>query len=404
MNENIETYKNVPKGELDDRMKRFMSAMDKTYPDWGMCAVVGAVNMYYLTGTIQDGTLLIERGKSATLWVRRSYDRAVLESEFQDIRRMGSFRDVAPNYKSIPETLYLDMSEANMQWYRFLTKYMPFKKTLPVDAILLKTRSVKSQYEIKRMRKAGGAVSRLLREEAPLLMREDMSEVDLGAELFSLFLRNGHHGITRFSMHNVDPLLGHVGFGESTFYPSVFNGASGQVGLCPAAPVLGNRQIKLKHGDLVYIDVVFGVEGYNSDKTQVYSFGKRQSAYVEDVYRHCIELEKLAVSMLRPGTKPSEIYNAVLKVVQPKLRECFMGAAGRTVPFLGHGTGLYVDEWPVITNGFDDPLECGMTIAIEPKFGIEGVGIVGSENTYLITEQGAECMTGGIEEIILCPV
>jgi len=394
---------NVPGSELTERMKRFVSAMDKAYPDWEMCAIVGAVNLFYFTGTIQDGTLLIERGKGATLWVRKCYERAVLESEFGDIRRMSGFRDVAQSYKSIPKTLYLDMSEASMQWYGFITKYMPFQKTLPVDAALLNLRAVKSRYEIELMRKAGSAVDKLLREDAPLLLREGMSEAELGAALFPLFIRDGHHGISRFSMHNVDPLLGHVGFGESSFYPSVFNGASGQIGLCPAAPVLGSRHVKLKHGDLVYIDVVLGVEGYNTDKTRLYSFGKPQPAYVEDIYRHCHELEKLAVSMMRPGVKPSEIYTTVCESVQPELRECFMGAAGRTVPFLGHGTGLYVDEWPVIAKGFNDPLECGMTIAIEPKIGVEGVGIVGSENTYLITESGAECLTGGIEKIMLCP-
>ena len=41
-----------------------------------------------------------------------------------------------------------------------------------------------------------------------------------------------------------------------------------------------------------------------------------------------------------------------------------------------------------------------MVIAFEPKFVIPGVGAVGVENSYLITETGAEKLTHFEEEII----
>ena len=77
-----------------------------------------------------------------------------------------------------------------------------------------------------------------------------------------------------------------------------------------------------------------------------------------------------------------------------------MGAEGKNVPFVGHGVGLHVDEMPVIAKGFDEPLVPGMTIAVEPKMGIDGVGIVGCEDTWLVTEFGAENLTGEAKEII----
>ena len=40
-----------------------------------------------------------------------------------------------------------------------------------------------------------------------------------------------------------------------------------------------------------------------------------------------------------------------------------------------------------------------MTIALEPKFVIPGVGAVGVENTYVVTESGLECITVFPEEI-----
>src|SRR5271169_594675 len=42
--------------------------------------------------------------------------------------------------------------------------------------------------------------------------------------------------------------------------------------------------------------------------------------------------------------------------------------------------GLEIDEPPVIANGFDEPLAEGMVIALEPKRGVAGVGMVGTED------------------------
>lgn len=390
----------VPGNELKNRMDRFIMQMDKTYAGWEICVITGSMSMYWLTGTICDGLLMIRRGKDAVLWARRGYDRAVLESEFGEIRSMAGFRDVAGYAGKLPDTLYLDMAAATLEWHGIFNKYMSFEKILPVDKVMLTARSVKSRYEIDIMSRAGGIIHRLLTEELPKVLYAGISEAELGAAMYPILIKNGYHGISRFSMKNTDVVLGHIGFGESPLYPSVFNGASGIVGLCPAVPVLGSRDVKLKEGDLIYVDIGFGIDGYNVDKTVVFSYRKGQPDYVNDIHEHCLEIERQAVSMMRAGTKPSDIYKAAIESVKPEIAGFFMGTEGRTVQFLGHGVGLYIDEFPVIAKGFDESLECGMTIAIEPKAGIKGAGMVGSENTYLVTESGAVCLTGNALEIV----
>ena len=42
-----------------------------------------------------------------------------------------------------------------------------------------------------------------------------------------------------------------------------------------------------------------------------------------------------------------------------------------------------------------------MVIAVEPKKGIKGTGMVGIENTFLITKNGAENLTEDSDEIKL---
>lgn len=392
----------VPLAELRQRMTRFHSKMDELCPEWELCALVGEMNVFYLTGTIVDGVLFLRRNGPATLWVRRGYERAVLESEFEDIRRMSSFRDVAAVVGQLPDTLYLDMSFASLEWYSFLTRYMPFRETRPVDKVCLEARAVKSDYELTRLREAGATIDQMLFETVPPLLHAGMSEADLGVELFSLFIKHGYHGLSRFTMRNTPVIMGHIGFGISALYPSVFDGASGTFGLCPAAPVLGSRHVTLKKGDLVYIDVCFGIDGYNVDKTLIYSYGAPQPDWVCDIHELCLSLEREIASMLLPGTRPCDIYEHILARVPPEILPFFMGPPGRTVPFLGHGVGLYVDEYPVLAKGFVKPLEAGMTLAVEPKAGLENIGMVGNENTYLVTPEGGDCLSVAAHSILVC--
>ena len=82
------------------------------------------------------------------------------------------------------------------------------------------------------------------------------------------------------------------------------------------------------------------------------------------------------------------------------LDEHFMGAGPQRVRFLGHGVGMEIDELPVLAPGFDEPLEEGNVIAVEPKFVFPGRGAVGIENMYAVTADGFETMTTAPEELI----
>ncbi|HII91130.1 MAG TPA: aminopeptidase P family protein, partial [Methanosarcina sp.] len=62
-----------------------------------------------------------------------------------------------------------------------------------------------------------------------------------------------HHGLCRFGMFDTEMVLGNVCFGESSIYPSYFNGPGGIYGMSPAVPLIGSRDRKLKKGDLVFI-------------------------------------------------------------------------------------------------------------------------------------------------------
>ena len=147
-------------------------------------------------------------------------------------------------------------------------------------------------------------------------------------------------------------------------------------------------------GDLVFVDIGCGVEGYHTDKTMTYMFGRPIPNEAIEIHHKCVEIQNKIAEMLKPGATPSEIYYSITESLSPGFLKNFMGYGNRRVKFLGHGIGLTIDEFPVIAHGFDEPLQEGMVLALEPKKGIDKVGMVGIENTFIVTTEGGRCITG----------
>ena len=383
----------VPVRELNQRMARFRDRMDRDHPDWEAAGITGKVNLYYLTGTIQDGLLTIPRDRDAVFWVRRSYERAMAESEFPDIRKMTSYRDAAAVTGKVNKPVYLELDTVTLAQYGRMNKHFAFSGVQPLDAQVAKVRSVKSPYEFSLMEKAGKIHRHVLEDCVPDLLSEGIDELTLTADLYSVMVREGHQGHMRFGMFN-EMLLGQIGFGTSSIAPICVDTPGGISGLSPAVPMSGSRERKLKKGDLVVVDIGCGVEGYHTDKTLSYMFGKAIPGDAIRAHERCVEIQIEIASLLKPGAIPSEIYASVMAGLEPEFLENFMGYGQNTVRFLGHGIGLEIDESPVISKGFDEPLEEGMVFAVEPKKGIRDVGLVGIENTFAVTPGGGRSLTG----------
>ena len=384
----------TPASELRDRMERFRLRMERDHPTWEFAAIFGRANQFYLTGTMQDGVLLIPRDREAVLWVRRSLERALDESFFPDIRPMRSYRDAAAGMGACPGVIHVETEVVPLALLERFQKHFPCTEVRALDLQAAMVRAKKSAYELAIMERAGRIHRRVLEDAVPGMLREGMSEAELGGEVFSRLVREGHHGITRFGMFGTEMVLGQFGFGENSLYPTGFDGPGGCRGMAPGAPVLGNRDRTLRSGDLVFVDCGCGVQGYHTDKTVTYMFRGPASEEAVEAHYRCVEVQDETASMLRPGVMPSEIYETILGGLDPAFLENFMGYGNRRVQFLGHGIGLAVDEAPAIARGFDEPLEEGMVFAIEPKKGVRGVGMVGIENTFVVTRGGGRCITG----------
>ena len=124
----------VPAAELAARLENLRRAMTIAsakslslagYIDWGMILLDSKIDLYYFTGTMQEGALVITPDEAA-LFVRHSYECAVRDSSFADIRPLGSFRGIASAFPHIPETVYVATRTMTLQKLAMLQKYLPF--------------------------------------------------------------------------------------------------------------------------------------------------------------------------------------------------------------------------------------------------------------------------------------
>ena len=388
-----EALRPVPASELEARLERFRRAMDAAHPGWEMAAVNHKVAMYYFTGTIQEGVLLI-RPQDAVFWVRRSFERACNESHFSDIRPMHSFREAAAFYGTAPKVMYVETKKATLDWERMLHKYFAFEELGSFDSVLQDLRMVKSEYELKQMEQSGAIHETVLDIVAPKLIHGGISEAQLAIAIYSEMVQRGSHGTARFNQALGEEAVGIASFGKSGLVRTGFDGPGGTDGTCIAVQSIGNAFRKLQPGRLVYLDIPCGFDGYHTDKTVVYYYGDlakdEQSKQLMEAQQRCLELEQEVVRLMVPGEPIENLYLRTMDKFDNIYGDAFMNGG----KFLGHSIGLVMDEAPAIAKGFKQPLQPGMTFAVEPKIALPGLGMVGTENTYVVTENSARSLTG----------
>jgi Xaa-Pro aminopeptidase len=234
--------------------------------------------------------------------------------------------------------------------------------------------------------------------DIPSQLHEGLPEFELAARIEYVLRMTGHQGLTRVRRFNMEMHYGAVSFGDTSAYPHAFDGPVGVRGLYSAVPAMGSRKT-LRRGEPVMIDICGGYAGYIADGSRTYSIGG-VSQQMKDTHQFILELNGWIEDQLRPGNIPSQIYSAVMdRVAKTSFGQHFMGAGENQVRFVAHSVGLELDEIPVIAPKFDAPLEAGVVLAVEPKVFYPGLGGVGTENTYVITDSGCDRLTVCPQEI-----
>ncbi len=396
----------VPREELERRHERCRWALAGVAPEAGGLLVFSRLNIYYLTGTYGAGVFWLPIEGDPVLLCRRGIERARLESPLERIQPFRSFRDLpgllAGAGSPLGDTAAAEMGGITWALGRALAEHLAPARLVPGDRALSLARAVKSPWELAILRSAGADHDRCLREQLPARIVPGMTEREIAHVAWEVLFAAGHQGLLRMENYGEEVFLGHVSAGESGNYPSVFNGPVGLRGEHPATPHMGSSR-RWERGEPLICDIGFVRSGYHTDKTQVYFSGPRAAIPPRAAAAHgfCVEVQTWLAGQLCPGSVPSQLAEHCFSWAERAgWSEGFMALGGNKVRFVGHGIGLAIDEYPVLAKGFDAPLEEGMLLALEPKIGIPGVGMVGVENTFEVTPGGGRCLTGAQYDIV----
>jgi len=370
------------------------------------------VDLYYFSGSMQTGYLFVPSIGEATFYVRRSVQRAKLETVIQ-VEELGAFRVFGETLSKQYAYLFnkggklrvaADLDVLPAQLYIKLTELLGASGSCELmdgSAHIRRLRMIKSPWEVSRIEAAAEVVAQAL-SEALNDLREGISELEWMARVeYELRIR-GHIGLMRMRGYNQEITTGMVISGAAAAVPSYFDGPAGGLGLGAASPQSVSRSI-IKRDEPILIDIGCCVDGYVIDQTRTAVIGK-----LSEKLHHAYKVSESVIAdtekLMVPGTPCSRLYEAALEsCAAAKLSDHFMGYGADQAKFLGHGIGLEIDEWPVLAKGFQLPLQPGMVIAVEPKFTFPGEGVVGIENSYLITEHGARALTRSKAELIILP-
>lgn len=389
----------TPAQEIENRIAGIRIAMEEQAIE--ALLVVGKMNLYYFSGTTQDGLLLISQDERPFLIIKREVERAKVESPiketvpFQSLRELPSL--IRAHCRKFPSSLGLELDRLPVKDYLRFRELFPDIRLSDTSSILRDARKIKSSFEINIMKKAG-EIGEKVYLEGQRILKEGMTEIEFGGLLESAAKRYGHEGLLRVNSMNYEAYTWHVLSGLTGAIVSQSDSPMGGLGLSPAFPVGGSLKVMTSH-EPILVDFGTCFHGYQVDETRMFSVGKMKQKFI-DAYEACREIHDMVLEETRPGADGEAIFVKSLRLAE-KLgyKEHFLGPPGLQTRFIAHGIGLELNEPPFIAMGRPTLLEEGMTFAVEPKMVFTGEGSVGIENTVAITKNGYQILTPASQQI-----
>lgn len=296
-----------------------------------------------------------------------------------------------------PVRLGLEFDSMTYSDIERLRKALSPEETLNGSGWLRTARMTKTPMEIKLMEYDGIHQTEAYRHFTKAY-REDMTDVEFQIEMERILRLEGCLGYSRVSGSLMEINLGSVINGDNADVPTPYEFSMGGEGVDPSLPG-GACGKTMKPGTTVMVDMCGAFNGYQTDLTRVWRIGQIPKL-AEKAHKCAMKILRHLEEIAKPGVSCAELYTSAMAIVEEDgLGEYFMGHRQK-VAFIGHGVGIELNEMPVLTPRSRDVLEENMTIAIEPKFVIPGVGAVGPENTYQVTASGLRNLTPMPEEMI----
>ena len=351
------------------------------------CLLTTTVNILYANGSIFSGYYYIPAEGQALLFVKRPV--GLKGDHIHYIRKPEQIPEILKELGvANPENLMLEGDEMSYGDWMRLQACFPKSALVNGTSILRKVRSVKTDFEVSLIRASAEAHVKAYKR-IPEIYRPGMKDTEFSIEIEYIMRHNGNQGLFR-TFGDMEAFMGSVLAGDNAGVASPYDFALGGAGT--VFNPIGAAGHLLKSGESIMIDMCGNFSGYLDDLSRTFSIGKlSDKAY--KAHQVSIDIQNYLQEEMKEGAVCEDLYKMSLKIAADAgLSDCYMGTT-QQAKFVGHGVGLVINELPVLAMRSKEILLPNMTIAIEPKFVIKGVGAVGVEDTYLVGKNESERLT-----------
>jgi Xaa-Pro aminopeptidase len=360
-----------------------------------MCARAGldamlltdAYDVFYASGTSQQGLVLVEASGRAVALIRRHAPRAAAESPLEVIPISGLTAAAGRIAQALPSRARLGLTLDVMA----ASDYLGWQKRLPglelIDATRpwLELKAVKDAWELERMA-AAGALAASLYAALPGLIKPGISEAQLAGEMQRLAIAGGSIDYLRSRHAYHQTYSWHIASGPAGALPSALDAPFNGWGLSPAFP-LGASPKKLAPGEPINVDFGVSLDGYQTDQTRTFTLGPAPEP-VRRAHACLEEIEAALIQALRPGAVSGELFALAGEIARAHgLAQDWLGRPGGKIRFCAHGVGQELGTPPYILEGSEAVVRPGETYALELKM-VTDLGPVGLESTVAVADDG----------------
>jgi len=381
----------VPAEELCGRQVGLQAALADAGLDGAL--ILEKTDLFYYSGTSQQGYLYMPVTGEPLLLVFKDYDRARAESSLADVIAVNGTSELAARIGErhpVPARLGMELDVLPVNLFRQYEKIFSGAQISDISLAIRLQRAVKSPYEVAKLRAAADGSDRVA-VKAKELIHEGITEVALAGALEAYARSLGHQGLVRMRMFGNELYWGHLLSGPAAADPSYLASPTGGPGVSAVIGQGASRK-KISRNEPILLDYVFALDGYLSDHARIFSLGQLPDELVA-AHAAMLDIQEAMKTACVPGAVTGDLYEMMVALaVQKGYGDNFMGATEKRIRFTGHGVGLELDEFPFIAKGQKLELAAGMVIAMEPKVIFPGRGVVGIENCLLVTEEGLEAL------------
>ena len=393
LKEGYKLMKKTPKEELSRRIRALQRSMESGEIDGAL--IVQNADLFYFTGTVPQGYLFVPPLGEPLFLVRKNADSIRNESDLDNIIPISGLRELpgllAQHGYSQIKRLGMELDVLPVGLYLRYLDIMKPAEIVDIWPSIQAVRAVKSEYEIGLMKEVA-SLSDFMVATCRNNLKEGLTDIELASAVEAAARTRGHQGYVRTRAFNQEVYWGHLISGPDAADLNFVESTTGGHGLSNAFPQ-GSGWRTIRRQEPVIFDLLAVIHGYGVDQTRTLSLGPLPNK-LDDAYKVSLNVHYELGKMIQPGVSVGDLFSKAQSMAESfSLGEHFLGYGNRRLGFCGHGIGLELDEYPVIAKGGKALLASGMVIAIEPKFNFPGEGVVGVEDTFVVTDKGSQRLT-----------